>query len=88
MLEQNLSKVNWAHLSSNPYAISLLEQHIDKFDRHQLPMNPNVITILEANLDKVEWYGLSSNPNVIIKRKSVGIGYHIIVRLCHYYNKT
>ena len=65
MLEQNLDKVNWSYLSSNPNAIHLLEQNLDKVEWHNLSSNPNAIHLLEQNLDKVNWFRLLQNPNAI-----------------------
>jgi hypothetical protein len=63
--EQNLEKVNWSFLSSNPNAIPILEQHLDKVDWTSLSSNPNAIPILEQHLHKVNWEWLSLNPEAI-----------------------
>ena len=61
----SLSDYNWAHLSGNPNAISLLEQNLDKVNWYGVSRNPNAISLLEQNLDKIDWFQLSSNPNAI-----------------------
>jgi hypothetical protein len=65
LLEQNMDKVDWRHLSRNPNAIHMIEQNMDKVDWDYLSFNPNAIHLLEQNLDKVDWDDqVCSNPNI------------------------
>ena len=64
ILENNLDKVSWYWLSSNPNAIHLLEKNLDKVDWSELSLNPNAMHILEKNLDKIDWARLSTNPGI------------------------
>jgi hypothetical protein len=54
MLEQNLDKVNWSNLSSNPNAIHMLEQNVDKVCWHWLSNNPNAIHLLEFAINGIK----------------------------------
>ena len=42
LLEQNLDKVNWRALSTNPNAITILEQNLDKVYWYHLSGNPGI----------------------------------------------
>ena len=62
----NLDKINWRSLSSNPNAIEMLEKNLDKvYYWSELAENPNAMHLLEKNIDKIRWECLSKNPNAI-----------------------
>jgi hypothetical protein len=63
ILIQNMDKINWFWLSSNPNAIHLLEKNLDKLNWSELCKNPNAIHILENNLDKLSLYIIPYNTN-------------------------
>ena len=42
LCEQNIDKLNWLILSSNPSAIKLLEKHQEKIHWEYLSLNPNI----------------------------------------------
>src|SRR5690606_16434284 len=86
ILEVNLDRLNsigWAHLASNPNAISILEHNQDKIDLCYLSSNPNImqldyckmIWIRRTLLDKHELVYLTLKPERVIR--------HIIL---HNYN--
>ena len=62
IIQENIDKLDWSKLSSNPNAIPFLEQNIDKINWDSLSSNPNAIHLLEQNLDKINWRYLSFNP--------------------------
>ena len=41
---ENVDKIYWSRLSSNPNAIRLLEKNMDKIDWYNLSKNPNIFT--------------------------------------------
>jgi len=45
-LEENIDKVNWWGLSSNPKAIHILEQNLDKVCWNDVVTNPNAIHLV------------------------------------------
>ena len=66
----NPDKINWAGLSTNPAAISLLEANPDKISWYALLHNPAAIRFLEDFQNKAQnsnthvWYALSQNPAI------------------------
>ena len=63
LLEANVNRISWTHLSENPAAISLLEKNQDRICWMYLSKNPNAIPLLEKHVDKISWYYLCENPN-------------------------
>ena len=59
-----MDKVDWAELSRNINAISILEKNLDKVNWKYLSRNPMAIHLLEQNQDKIDWLELSKNPNI------------------------
>jgi hypothetical protein len=64
LFNNNLDKIGWYQISSNPNAISLLEGHQDKINWRTLSKNPNAISILEKNKNKIDWNNLMTNPSI------------------------
>ena len=50
-MEQNLDKINWKLLSSNPNAINLLSANLDKIDWEELSNNKNAIQLLKEKIE-------------------------------------
>ena len=46
LIEKNIDKLDWVHLSANPSAIPFLEQNINKINWIFLSSNPNAIHLL------------------------------------------
>ena len=69
LLKENIDKIHWGVLSSNPNpnAIDLLEKNIDKIHCGALSSNPNALHLIEKRLDVLDennWFYLSSNPGL------------------------
>ena len=66
ILENNLDKIYWDGLSSNPNTIHILENNIDKIDWFNLCYNnDNAYKILNNHFDKIEWLSILHNKNAI-----------------------
>lgn len=65
LLIAHYDKVNWAWLSKNPTAISILTSNFDKIDWCELSGNSAAIELLKANPEKIEWWRLSRNSAAI-----------------------
>jgi hypothetical protein len=57
--------LNWAEISSNPFAIKIIQKHMNLIHWDKLSTNPNAIEILTNNISKINWINLSKNPNAI-----------------------
>lgn len=64
--EMYLHKINWAVLSANPSAISLLEKYPEKINWYVLSRNHNATELLfnkaKENPDALSWDWISKNP--------------------------
>ena len=67
LIKENLDKVGWYWLSSNPEAIDLLEENKEKINWDQLSNNPceRAMKLIEENLQEANWNYLSSNPSAM-----------------------
>jgi hypothetical protein len=67
LYRQNLDKVMWYTLSSNPGAFELLAEHLVKVNWQGLSKNPHpgAVALLAANLHKVDWEYLSMNAGAM-----------------------
>ena len=61
MLKDNIDKIHWEILSSNPSAIDILEKNPHKICWSQLSKNPTAINILYANPSKINGFHLCQN---------------------------
>jgi hypothetical protein len=64
-LNKNLDNINWAILSFNNCALSVLSENINRIDWFSLSLQPFAIDILTQNTDKLNWDMLSFNENAI-----------------------
>lgn len=71
LIMQYPDKIEWMHLSSNPYAIDILRQNPDKINYWGLSWNPYAMDLMEIHMARkdivpvVSWIGLSQNRNAI-----------------------
>jgi hypothetical protein len=68
ILENNLGKVVWWILSSNPAAIKIIEENMQYVDIYSLFKNPNAIHLIEQHIEQANdtiLESLSCNPNAI-----------------------
>ena len=71
-------KLNWEHLSGNPYAIEMLEKNQEKINWKSLSSNPYAVHLLEKNQEKIDYNYLCRNIN----------GIHLYKSLTSYTSKT
>lgn len=57
--------LNWAEISSNPFAIKIIQKYMNLIHMDKLSTNPNAIEILTNNMSIINWVSLSTNPNAI-----------------------
>ena len=63
ILQDNLDKIDWDVLSSNPSALCIIEKNLEKIDWSILSRNENAVHLLEANQDKICFGNLCYNPS-------------------------
>lgn len=73
MIEEHLVEhpnepLDWATLSKNPHAISIIEKHLVQVDWDLLSMNPNALRFIEAEPCKI-YAMLSHNPAIFLSYK-------------------
>ena len=65
-------KLNWEHLSGNPYAMEMLEKKQEKINWKSLSANPYAIHSLGRNPEKIKYDYLCRNINAIHLLKKKG----------------
>jgi hypothetical protein len=64
LIKDNLDKINWCELSTNPSAIELIEANLDKINWLKLSSNPAAVHLFEKNQDKINWFRFSQLPTI------------------------
>jgi hypothetical protein len=70
-LENNIDKIEWIELSSNPNAIHIMEKNLDKVKWYELIYNSNAIHLI-FNID----YEKSKNINLEFKKELISYVFH------------
>jgi len=78
LLENNITKIIWGVLASNPNAISLLERFPGRIDWSRISQNPTIFTLdydalkERCSLFKEELFAMALHPSRIEKYLEMG----------------
>jgi len=65
ILENNLDRLSWIHVSESNADTEFLERHQDRIWWRWLSRNPAAVPLLLHNPDKIDRYFFSQNPNAV-----------------------